>query len=138
MIYAAIAHMTARFEESELIQLTDLAEAGVIDEARLAQALVEADNRINASVATRYALPLAEVPDILVDGACDIARYRLYRSTPPEHVVTRYKDFIKLLDQIAAGTVQLQGQGAPPPAATGGAQIVSRERLFSRDSMRGL
>lgn len=137
MNYASQAEMEARFAASELIRLTAGNSAGAIDAARIAEVLGEADNLINASVGVRYQLPLAVVPDLLVDIACDIARYRLYPLDVPEQVAARYKDARATLDRIADGRMVLEAAGiAASSSEPSGIAFDSGSKLFSRTSMR--
>jgi phage gp36-like protein len=127
--YAVLADMQKRFDESELIQLTDEAALGVVDGTAMTTALVEADNTINLYLSQVYTLPIAPeqlivgAMQILVDKACDIARYRLYRTPPSEQVEKRYKEAIAWLEQIAAGRLKLM--------IAGGAEVTTRDEVIS-------
>ena len=83
MTYATQADMISRFDQKEIVELSDRANVGVLDVSVLAGKLADADSEINAYLQGRYTLPLATVPTVLVRIACDIARYHLYdnRST---------------------------------------------------------
>lgn len=136
MTYATQSDMVVRFGEAEMIQLTDRSPAATaIDAIVLQRALIDASAEIDAHLMARYRLPLASLPRLLVNAACDIARYRLYDDRCPEHVQKRYDNAMKLLQQISAGKLQLgvdddQQQATP----TGGlAKVVSGgARAFSR------
>lgn len=106
MTYCTSQNLIDRFGESELIQLTDRDNLGVIDAGVLAQAIADADAEINGYLAA-YPLPLAIVPANLTRIACDIARYHLYDDQLVEPVAARYTSAIKYLEKIAAGKIQL-------------------------------
>lgn len=122
MSYTNLAEMVDRFGQRELEQLTDKAAGNSIDPLVLGRALADADAEIDARLAVRYALPLASVPLVLARVAADIARYHLWADAASEAVRTRYKDALKLLDQIAAGQVDLPA--AQPLASAAGAVTV--------------
>lgn len=105
MPYCTKQDLLDRFSESELIQLTDEDNVGVINEATLNKAISDADAEIN-SYLTAY-LPLANVPANLVLIACNITRYYLYGDTVTELVQTRYDSAVKYLTQVAKGVISL-------------------------------
>jgi phage gp36-like protein len=81
----------------------------------------------------RYALPLDPVPSILRACAKDIVRYRLHKDLQHDEksaVYRRYKDAIKLLEQVRDGAMSL-GIGDPQPAG-GQVKISSGPRQFDR------
>lgn len=137
-LFADLAAMQERFEERDLVQLTDEAGVGTIDAARVDRALSSADALITGYVAARHrdTASLAGHP-ILTDVACDYAFSLLWKSDTPEWVLTRRKLAIATLEKISAGSVKLdQGEelAAPRPG-----QILTSgpERRFDRDSLDG-
>jgi len=117
MSYASKQDMIDRFSESEMIQLTDRAGAGVIDDAVLNVAMAESDAEIDAYLQARYALPLTSVPLLIGKLARDLTRFYLYDDNPPESVSERYKAAVKTLELIARGTMQLGLDAASQPLA---------------------
>jgi phage gp36-like protein len=116
MSYATLPDMIGRFGEEELIRLTDRDRtAGAVVEDVLDRALADADGEINGYLAVRYALPLPSVPVMLVQIACDIARYYLYDDQATEQVRQRYEDAISRLKGIVKGLVNL---ALPAPEST--------------------
>jgi phage gp36-like protein len=131
-IYAAQADMVARFGERELVELTDTGDVrtGEINAAILAQALADADATINGYIGSRYQLPLATVPQLLVVIACDIARYRLMSDRPTDEVRQRREDAVSWLDKIAQGkyTLGLDAGNNETPEGDDGPQVVQSGR----------
>lgn len=118
--YATKSSMLARFVFDELVQLTDLADTGEIDDLVLFEALQAADAEIDTYLGQRYALPLDNVPLNLERIACDIARYRLHRDGASESVRQRYTDARAFLRDVAKGAVQIgvnASQAAPTASA---------------------
>jgi len=140
MSYASQADMELRFSARELVQLTDRADVptGEIDVERLAQAAGEADNIINSYIAVRYDLPLTSIPALLVDLACDIARFKLYDTGAPEEVRGRYDDAIARLKAISKGEAVLDIAGREPESRDDQVYADIGDRVMSRDRMRGL
>lgn len=138
MPYAVKQDMVDRFSETELIQLTDRAgDVNAIDDVVMNRALGDADAEIDAYLTPRYALPLATLPRVLTNAACDIARYRLYDDRATEHVSKRFDDAIKLLKMISKGEISLgvdQNQASTP--TVGGAQWTTNGRIFTPGSMK--
>ncbi|MBY0394840.1 MAG: DUF1320 domain-containing protein, partial [Thermoleophilia bacterium] len=130
------------FGERELIQLTDRTHVppSTVDDVVVGRALDDATGLINGYLGKVYALPLAAVPANLTKMASDVARYFLSGKTADkDSAVTRaYGEAVAWLKDVAAGRVQLDDGGAPPPAAEGSAGRVTGSRpVFTRDTLRG-
>lgn len=137
-VYATAQDMIDRFEERELVQLTDRHDTGAIDSVVLEGALGDADAKIDSYLVGRYALPLAAVPKPLKLFACDIARYLLHDNHATEQVTKRYDDAIRFLERVAKGDISIGATAAgTPPAAVDGAQVESAESVFKRDNATG-
>lgn len=139
MSYCTQALLLADFTELELIQRTDRAGSGEIDDAIIDRAIARADAVIDGYT-PQYPKPLAAVPPLLTDLACDIARYYLFQDVALEDnsmVKRRYDDAIKYLQQVGAGKLSL---GLDPPAAPAAAEMIvvaeSPPRLFGREPRR--
>lgn len=137
--YATQADLTDRFGAVELAQLTDRDSGQVIDTAVLDRALADADAEINSYLATRYALPLATTPTVLVRLAADMARYRLYDERVTDAVRARYQDAVSLLKRLASGEVRLDGATLQPEPASGSVAVTVRApaRVFGSDALAG-
>lgn len=126
MSYAALSDLIARFGELELIQLTDAATPGIVDETVVARALADAEALVDGHLGGRYSLPLATVPPVLAGAVCDIARARLYKDVVPEAVENRHDAALTYLRQLGQGKITLGA--SPEPASTNDARIVSAPR----------
>jgi phage gp36-like protein len=129
--------MQARFEERDLVQLTDEAGTGNIDAARVDAALTRADAMITGYVARRHKdVALLAGNQLLQDIACDLAFHELWRSDRPDHVKDRHKDAMKRLADISAGTIVLDGGqeiAEPRPDAIFSS---GQPNTFGRDSLQ--
>ncbi len=116
-VYATTADLILSLPrgEQELIELTDLTGSGAVDDSKIARALGDTASTIDTYLRKRYTLPLSEVPDVLRNAACDMARYSLYRDAAPKEVKDRYDSAMRLLNDLATGKAVLPG--APGDAA---------------------
>lgn len=139
MTYATKQDCIDRFGEAELIQLTDRANTGSIDDSVLNDALQDADDEINARLASRYTLPLASTPRVLTRIAADIARYYLFDDQATEQVRKRFEDAQKFLAGVASGAVSigLDGTGTEVTTDSNGAEFSSSTAVFGRDATKG-
>lgn len=137
-LFADLAAMQARFEERDLVQLTDEAGAGEIDAATVNSRLVSADALITSYVAARHKdVPALAGHPLLTDIACDYAFSLLWRSDMPDWVKDRRKLAIETLKNISSGAVKLdQGEETAPPRP-GQIHVSGPERRFGRDSLDG-
>jgi phage gp36-like protein len=143
-MFATKTDMVSRFGDKEVIQITDRDLNGVIDDAVLQRGLTSADAEISGYLAGRYALPFAVVPQMLVDYACDIARYRLTGTevTCTPDIEARYHQAVKYLTLVGQGKISLgidtAGAVVGGPVATGNSiRVQSGNRRFNYDSMTG-
>ena len=134
MTYCTQAVLSTEIGTQELIQLTDRANAGIMDTTIIAKALSDADAKIN-SYLTAYPLPLAVVPAIFERLACDLARYYLYKNQMIAQVAAAYTDAVKYLEQVGMGKISLGADvlGVVSVPASAVAQFVSGTTVFGRD-----
>lgn len=138
MPYALPADLIARFGAAELIQQTDLSGAGEYNADTVARALEDASALIDGYLASRYSLPVAAVPALLVTLCCDLARYALYVDAVPDVVKDRRDQAVASLRDIAAGRVRLDvGAGSAVDAAPSGlAEVVQPGRKVFGGGLR--
>lgn len=139
MAYAAQQDLVTRFGERELIELTDRADppSGVIDAGVVAAALADTDGEINGYLTRLYSLPLPAVPELIVNVACDIARYRLFEHRTTDQVERRYDAAIETLEAIAKGELKLQLPGGAMLATDETVLLEGDDRLFTRNRLKG-
>lgn len=143
MTYAVKQDLIDRFGERELVQLTDRANKppSTVDDVVVGRALGDADGTIDGYVGKQYDLPLTVVPPILTKIAADLARYYLHGEAAGEDSkVTRdYQAAISWLKDVAKGLIAIDDGGDTPAQAGGGAIKTSApNRVFTRDSLKGL
>ena len=138
MSYATVEDMIKRFGEAELVQLTDRGQTGLYDELVIKQALDDAKAEIDAYLAGRYALPLAEIPAILSRMACDIARYYLFGASVTEEVSKRYHDAVVFLKSVARGeaVVGVSKSTNAAPTVEHSPEAFGSDRTFTSHTLR--
>jgi len=140
MPYASLQMLVKRFGERTLVQLTDRAEVatGEMDVTVVDQELANTDAVINGYLANRYRLPLDPAPDQVTDLALSIAIYKLHVFAPDQKIKDDYQDALRMLRDIATGTVKLDAAGVEPASSgASGVEFIDRERPLSPESMTG-
>jgi phage gp36-like protein len=139
--FATKTDMLDRFGEREVIALTDRDSAGEVDDTVLQRALDGADAEISGYIVSRYPAPLPSVPRMLVDVACDIARYRLTGTDVmcTDDIQQRYDYALKYLTKVGRGEISLgiESDGAPAGGvpATSGVKTTAGARRFNAASL---
>lgn len=129
-VYLSESQFERRFGQQELADLT--AEGNVYGQAE-----AEAASLIDGFLASKYTLPLASVPQIVVGWAGDITRYKLWDERAPTEVRERYEAALKQLEMLAKGLIAL------PPDANGVSSATpvtfsgySWERIYTEESLQ--
>lgn len=111
MPYCTVDDIKKSIPEANIIQLTDDAGTGVIDQTKVNEAIAYADQLIDGYLRGRYSLPLNPVPGLVNKLSVDLAIFHLYSRRfeleMPESMMAKYKNAIKLLEQIQKGLVLL-------------------------------
>lgn len=140
MPYTTQQDLIDRYGEQLLISLTDRAAVatGAIDADVVDQVLGDTDALIDGYLATRYKLPLAQVPPVVSAIALRIAIYDLHVYQPNEKIGDDYKEAVRQLKDIASGAIRLPVAGVEPEdTGGGGARMTDRERPFTGANMTG-
>jgi phage gp36-like protein len=140
MTYCSLNQLIDRYGAALLTELSFRGDdrPGEPDAVLYARVIADADALIDGYLFGRYALPLAEVPHLLVDLSQRIALYFAFGQMAPDKVRRDYEDAIKTLTQISQGVVRLNIAGAEP--ATGGGEGVitnEPERPLSAATLKG-
>lgn len=129
MAYCTRDNLLKRYGEGPLDELTDS------DSAILDPAIADADEQIDRKLRGRYAVPVTPAPAELVDIACALAFWNLYRGrTAPEEVQKRADAALRELRDYATGTNVLDVPAGKPtsPAAT---VVVAPPAVFGNDTL---
>src|SRR5690606_19672022 len=128
--YCTLGQLTDRYGTAMLVELTDRAEeaTGEIDTDAVDRAIADTDAMIDGYLAGRYALPLAEVPQMLTDLAQPIALYKLHRNVASEKVQRDYDGALRMLREIAKGELRLVGAAGAEPSSSGASGVRTNDR----------
>lgn len=139
-MYATQQDLIDAFGLTELLQRCDPEGTGTPDPEIVGRAIASAEAIVSGYLLGRYHLPLASVPALVRKLTCDLARYEYFSDEEVPRVSSGRKDAIRMLEQIAAGTVRLEAAGVEPDGQSGGSanavEFSSGGRLFSGDTMK--
>ncbi len=120
-MYCTVAQVKKLISADTLISLTqDDPSKQVVNDGIIKEIINDVGEKINAHLRGRYALPLAEKPDLLKAIALDLVRYALYLRRPdggdlPDAVVRAYKTANEDLEKINKGDLSLGVQSTQKP-----------------------
>lgn len=137
--YATQTDIENRYGAEALLVAADRDGDGEVDENVVEKALDDATDEINAYIGTRFSLPLATVPALLVRLCVDIAFYRLSADagSATEEKRKRFDDVLVLLNRISKGDAGLDVTPATK-TVNGSATISGPARRFTRGSQGGI
>ncbi|MGE4321772.1 MAG: phage protein Gp36 family protein [Sphingobium sp.] len=121
--YLTIAEFVDRFGLPEIVRATDPDGSGRIDRTLLVGALVSAQAVADAHIASRYAVPLIDVPFVVKKIVGDLARAELYPAGAPDGVADLAKTSMRMLERIQSGAMPVPA-ATPPADAVGDNQIL--------------
>jgi phage gp36-like protein len=139
MPYATQTEFIEAFGAELTIELTNLEDptATTVDATVMTRGLTRATSLIDSYLSGRYALPLSTTPAVLTTLCLDIARYQMGHNAEEKDVRQRYEDALKVLEQIAKGTLNLGLPPADEPTALpqGSPAVYRPEPVFSRTTL---
>ena len=138
--YCTVTNLLNRYGSQMLVDLPDRADppAGVFDTAVIDRAIQDAQALINGYISAVYQ-PLTEVPALVADVAQKLVIWNLHIYSPPDKIKADYDGALRLLREIAAGTVRIPGAAGLDPAARPGtgAKFTDRARPITPENMTG-
>lgn len=144
-MYCTIDDLLKQSSAEVLIRCTDDEGNEEINQDIVTEKIIDAQTEIDSYCRSQYNVPFAPVPGLIKKLAVDIALYNLisrrglHEDSPDIILVKRYKDAVRLLENLAKGIVTI-GTGTDMSTAALAAQqvnIQSAKRHFTRDKMRG-
>lgn len=138
-MYSTLTDLKKLIPETVIIQLTDDEDTGSVNQARVDEAIAQADAEIDSYCGGRYTVPFTTVPDIARKISVDIAIYNLYSRKVeeiPETRSERYKNAIRQLGDIASGKITI-GEAEADVPEVGGVQTntTAGDRIFTKDTL---
>ncbi|EKB4426906.1 DUF1320 family protein [Salmonella enterica] len=98
MLYASAQDMRDRYENID--DLLRLPGTDDLNEKKLTQALNDAGALADSYLSAKYTLPLAVVPQVLVQHCCAIAFYYLCDQQPSDQARDRYREALTWLREV--------------------------------------
>ncbi len=137
-MYASKQDMIDAYTEEALIELTDRDNLHEIDDDVLNRALADASAITDSYVSRRYNTTQARGTDVLRLHVCAIAYYKLHQGNYPDQIRVAYDDAMEFLRAISQGLANLDLDGVQPPSSPADARVEAPDRIFSRNSLKGL
>ena len=140
MAYCTRQDLVDRIGEALLREVSDIEDAGVVNEGRVARACEAATAEVNGALQPRYPAPFATPPALVRSLAVDIAIYQLFvarghdAATADGVWAKAYANAQKTLDKMRRGEFST-GESQPPKDA--GSILAAPDRVFDRDKMQG-
>jgi phage gp36-like protein len=110
-MYCTLADILKQISKDTLIQLTDDNQTGETDTVIVDEAIIYSETLIDGYLRGRYILPLNLVPAVVKIIAVDLSVCRLYsrrfQTETPDAISEKYKNSIKMLEQIQKGIIAL-------------------------------
>ena len=118
--------------KANLGQFAELITAGM-DDSEVSAFITEADDIIDGYIAAAVNLPFSETPKLISSISTDIAVRNLWAQKQakslPEHIKMDYENALKLLTNIAKGTIKL-GAKDPEDSSFSDLKHSSAARVF--------
>ena len=118
--------------KANLGQFAELITAGM-DDSEVSAFITEADDIIDGYIAAAVNLPFSETPKLISSISTDIAVRNLWSQKQakslPEHIKLDYENALKLLTNIAKGTIKL-GAKDPEDSSFSDLKHSSAARVF--------
>lgn len=139
MPYCTLDDIKKAIPEQNIVQLTDDTGAGTLDQAKVDDAIAYAEQLIDGYLRGRYTLPLSTIPGLIKMLSVDLAVFHLYSRRfeleMSESMMAKYKNAVKLLEQIQKGLVTLGIESADTGPGQGHYKTnkTAEDRTFSKD-----
>lgn len=142
MPYLTQAEYVARFGEAETLRLTDETRSGQIESAKVEEALSDSEEEVDAYIGKRYAVPLANVPNLVKGFVAVLARERLHKTKPTPTVEKEAERARKQLGEISRNLMVLPtDEGAAPqdgrPVADSASSGDGPTPIFTEQTLAG-
>ncbi|EID5605086.1 DUF1320 family protein [Salmonella enterica] len=103
MLYASAQDMRDRYDNLDTLLFQPGSDTP--NEKKLTQALNDAGALADSYLSAKYALPLAVVPQVLVQHCCAIAFYYLCDQQATDQARDRYREALTWLREVKSGSI---------------------------------
>jgi phage gp36-like protein len=136
MAYCTLTDLKNQIPEETIIGLTDDEGAGIVNEARVTEAIAKADALIDSYCGQVATVPFTTISTVIKQHSITLAIYYLYtrRAVAPEIIKENYKDAIKHLGDISTGKAAIGATTAADYEDE--VSFESEDRIFTRDKLK--
>lgn len=132
MMYASAQDMRDRY--NNLDELLIQPGTDDLNEKKLTQALNDAGALADSYLSAKYTLPLAVVPQVLVQHCCAIAFYYLCDQQASEQARDRYREALTWLREVKNGSIPIGvDEAGSAPASDDLPQMQAEAPVFGRN-----
>ncbi|ECZ4557052.1 DUF1320 domain-containing protein [Salmonella enterica] len=132
MLYASAQDMRDRYDNLDTLLFQP--GSGTPNEKKLTQALNDAGALADSYLSAKYALPLAVVPQVLVQHCCAIAFYYLCDQQATDQARDRYREALTWLREVKSGSIPVGvDEAGSAPASDDLPQMQAEAPVFGRN-----
>ncbi|EAB3326333.1 DUF1320 family protein [Salmonella enterica subsp. enterica serovar Bovismorbificans] len=132
MLYASAQDMRDRYDNLDTLLFQPGSDTP--NEKRLTQALNDAGALADSYLSAKYALPLAVVPQVLVQHCCAIAFYYLCDQQATDQARDRYREALTWLREVKSGSIPVGvDEAGSAPASDDLPQMQAEAPVFGRN-----
>ncbi|EJT0427133.1 DUF1320 family protein [Salmonella enterica] len=132
MLYASAQDMRDRYDNLDTLLFQPGSDTP--NEKKLTQALNDAGALADSYLSAKYALPLAVVPQVLVQHCCAIAFYYLCDQQATDQARDRYREALTWLREVKSGSIPVGvDEAGSAPASDDLPQMQAEAPIFGRN-----
>ncbi|EAP9735539.1 DUF1320 domain-containing protein [Salmonella enterica] len=132
MLYASTQDMRDRYDNLDALLFQPGSDTP--NEKKLTQALNDAGALADSYLSAKYALPLAVVPQVLVQHCCAIAFYYLCDQQATDQARDRYREALTWLREVKSGSIPVGvDEAGSAPASDDLPQMQAEAPVFGRN-----
>lgn len=132
MLYASAQDMRDRYDNLDTLLFQPGSDPP--NEKKLTQALNDASALADSYLSAKYALPLAVVPQVLVQHCCAIAFYYLCDQQATDQARDRYREALTWLREVKSGSIPVGvDEAGSAPASDDLPQMQAEAPVFGRN-----
>ncbi|ATT79960.1 DUF1320 domain-containing protein [Salmonella enterica] len=132
MLYAKAQDMRDRYDNLDTLLFQPGSDTP--NEKKLTQALNDAGALADSYLSAKYALPLAVVPQVLVQHCCAIAFYYLCDQQATDQARDRYREALTWLREVKSGSIPVGvDEAGSAPASDDLPQMQAEAPVFGRN-----
>jgi phage gp36-like protein len=138
--YCTLDDLKKKVPEETIVELTDDAGTGAIDQGQVDEAIEAASDEIDLYIGKVAKLPIAQdqIPPMLRSLAAELAVYHLYSRKQrelPEVRKDRYKNAVRLLEKVLDGKISIGLEPPPEAPPNRDVKVAVRTQIFDEETL---